>query len=149
MIYVASSWRNDVQPHVVQALRRTGYAVYDFKNPRPGDHGFHWSDVDPLWKGWTPEQFIKGLASPIAEKGFKSDFDAMKESDTCVLVMPCGRSAHIEAGFFVQPGKKLFILLQGNAEPELMYKMANGIVPSIDELLVELEAQDVKKGSHA
>jgi len=49
-IYVASSWRNTHQPSVVAALREAGHDVYDFRNPRPGDHGFHWSMIDPDWK---------------------------------------------------------------------------------------------------
>ncbi len=98
-IYVASSWRNDIQPHVVEALRKAGHEVYDFKNPRPGDNGFHWSDIDPDWQDWTPEQFIEGLRHPIAASGFASDMDALRDCDACVLVLPCGRSAHLEAGW--------------------------------------------------
>lgn len=45
-IYVASSWRNKIQPSVVVALREAGHEVYDFRNPREGDTGFHWSDID-------------------------------------------------------------------------------------------------------
>lgn len=40
-IYVASSWRNNRQPDVVKFLRDLGHEVYDFKNPKPGDDGFH------------------------------------------------------------------------------------------------------------
>jgi len=93
-IYVASSWRNDLQPSVVQRLRLEGHEVYDFKNPRPGDNGFRWSDIDPNWTSWTPEQFCAGLQHPIAEAGFRSDMDALRACDACVLVLPCGRSAH-------------------------------------------------------
>lgn len=32
-IYVASSWRNLLQPAVVHVLRRCGHDVYDFKHP--------------------------------------------------------------------------------------------------------------------
>lgn len=32
-IYVASSWRNLLQPGIVLALRRCGHQVYDFRNP--------------------------------------------------------------------------------------------------------------------
>ncbi len=32
-IYLASSWRNDLQPEVLLALRDAGHAVYDFRNP--------------------------------------------------------------------------------------------------------------------
>lgn len=49
-IYVASSWRNDIQPQVVETLRKEGFEVYDFKNPEPGNNGFHWSEIDPDWK---------------------------------------------------------------------------------------------------
>lgn len=39
-VYVASSWRNLLQPGVVSALRSMGHWVYDFKNPSEGDKGF-------------------------------------------------------------------------------------------------------------
>lgn len=97
-IYVASSWRNAVQPEIVNLLREKGYEVYDFKNPRPGDTGFHWSEIDQDWKKWTPEQFRQGVKHEIALKGYYSDMGALEECDVCVLVLPCGRSAHLEAG---------------------------------------------------
>ena len=46
-IYVASSWRNTLQPGVVAALRGDGHEVYDFRNPAPGVKGFAWSEIDP------------------------------------------------------------------------------------------------------
>lgn len=49
-IYVASSWRNEFQWQVVHELRRVGHEVYDFRNPKPGDDGFHWSEIDPDWE---------------------------------------------------------------------------------------------------
>lgn len=42
-IYVASSWRNLLQPGIVVALRRCGHDVYDFRNPAPGNKGFAWA----------------------------------------------------------------------------------------------------------
>jgi hypothetical protein len=119
-IYVASSWRNELQPAVVQALRRAGHEVYDFRNPKPGEHGFHWSEIDPGWREWTPEEFREGLRHPIAVSGFQSDFCGMEWADTCVMVQPCGRSAHLEAGYFVGARKRLIVLLW-TGEPELMY----------------------------
>ncbi len=97
-IYVASSWRNAQQQSVVQQLRDAGHEVYDFKNPRPGETGFAWSDIDPDWQAWTPEQFREALRHPIALNGYISDASAMAEADACVMVMPCGRSAHLERG---------------------------------------------------
>lgn len=141
-IYVASSWRNDIQPDVVTRLLNAGHEVYDFKHPKPGNNGFHWSEVDPDWKQWTPSAFRQGLSHPVAECGFSLDWNAMIWADTCVLVMPCGRSAHIEAGYFVGAGKRLIILLSKEAEPELMYKMTPFICLSIEEVLEDLEANE-------
>jgi hypothetical protein len=136
-IYVASSWRNARQPSVVTALRDAGHEVYDFRNPRPGDVGFAWAQIDPNWQAWSPEAFRAALSDPIASDGFRSDFDAMKWADACVLVMPCGRSAHLEAGYFVGAGKPLVILLS-DGEPELMYSMATAICTSEGEVLDSL-----------
>lgn len=137
-IYVASSWRNLYQQNVVAHLRDCGHEVYDFRNPRPGDHGFHWSDIDRAWQDWTPQEYRAALEHPIAVEGFGSDFDAMRAADTCVLVLPCGRSAHLEAGYFVGAGKDLYILQIDAHEPELMYRMATAICLSIHELCAHL-----------
>lgn len=122
-VYVASSWRNAFQPHVVTALRAIGHEVYDFKQPVPGDNGFHWTEIDGGWKQWTPERFRAALDHPIAQAGYRKDMDALEGCDSLVLVMPCGRSAHLEAGFALGAGKPTAILL-ADGEPELMYKMA-------------------------
>lgn len=138
-IYVASSWRNALQQGVVHALRAVKFEVYDFKNPKPGDAGFHWSEVDGGWKSWSLEAYRKALDHPLAVDGFEGDFDAMKWADCCVLVLPCGRSAHLEAGYFIGAGKRLHILLDAaKFEPELMYKMATTINVSLFELLGNL-----------
>lgn len=137
-VYVASSWRNERQPAVVEALRNDGYFVYDFRNPSPEDKGFQWSAIDPEWKGWQPEAFRDALTHPVAEYGFTLDMNALNECDICVLVMPCGRSAHLEAGYAAGAGKRVFILQEEPGEPELMYKIADDICVSIPELLTSL-----------
>jgi len=133
-IYVASSWRNVIQPRIVSGLRELGHEVYDFKNPREGDCGFHWSEIDPDWQNWDENEYRSALKHPIAQAGFDSDFNAMKWAEACVLVLPCGRSAHIEAGYFTGSGKQLHILILEATEPELMYKMATSINTSAEEL---------------
>lgn len=134
-IYVASSWRNINQPEAVDVLRHEGHDVYDFRNPKEGDGGFHWSEIDPMWQRWTPEEYrVHLLNSPVAQRGFQHDWEAMEWADACLLVMPCGRSAHLEAGYFVGAGKKLAILLS-DAEPELMYLMAHHICLDLHDVL--------------
>jgi hypothetical protein len=127
VIYVASSWRNLIQPGVVHLLRRYGLEVYDFRNPAPGNDGFRWSECaqpGTRWQDWTPEEYRAALDHPIAKRGFGLDFGAMRASRACVLVLPAGRSASIEAGYFVGAGKVLHVLLADGIEPELMYRMA-------------------------
>ena len=133
-IYVASSWRNEIQPIVVHALRREGHEVYDFKNPKNEEAGFHWSDIDPNWESWSMEKYREALEHPIARCGYQSDMDAMEWADTFVLVLPCGRSAHLELGWAVGKGKKTLILLEKMA-PELMAKMVDHICVSMSEVL--------------
>lgn len=147
-IYVASSWRNDYQPEVVRGLRELDHEVYDFKHPVPGNEGFHWSEIGRGWKSWTLDEYTEALKHPIAEAGFTLDFAAMMESDACVLVLPCGRSAHIEAGYFVGANKPLLILLSSEQfEPELMYKMATGVFTGLGPLLLKL--QDIEDAMRA
>jgi len=134
-IYVASSWRNIAQPGVVAALRKMGHLVYDFRNPTEGDNGFHWSEIDVGWKSWNAARYVNALNHPIAEAGFKSDFDAMKWADTFVLVQSCGRSAHLETGWAVGAGKETIMLLGPDIEPELMVKMCDHICIGLGSVL--------------
>lgn len=138
-IYLASSWRNQHYLSVLASLRSARWDVYDFRNPRPGDRGFHWSELDPNWQSWSADQYRNALRLPLANSGFSSDYDAMQEADIGVLLLPCGRSAHLEAGYFVGAGKPLHILIQDFDTPELMYKMASSITTSVEELLTHLE----------
>lgn len=143
-IYVASSWRNEITPNVVSLLRKEGFEVYDFKNP-PEKPGFSWSEIDPDWQNWSFEQYKEALSHSRSVEGFYSDFNAMQAADVCVLVLPCGASAHIEAGYFVGAGKKLIILIPSGPyigklkfEAELMYKMADLVTNRATEIIAEL-----------
>ncbi len=140
-IYLASSWRNTQQPAAVHLLRGVGHTVYDFRHPFHGDAGFSWGDIASEWKGWTAEEYRNALlTSPIAAKGFISDLRAMQWADTCILLLPCGRSAHLEAGWFCGQGKRCIILTQDGEEPELMALLATDICVSVDEVLDALSA---------
>ena len=208
-IYVASSWRNPMQPAVCATLRAAGIDHYDFKNPEGGT-GFSWREVKTAepsvtdvpergtetgcalcgeiivyesfvglgfwepdvdsrsyavkWRhkstGWTgcdtggtrfatPATTVKPKGSdwervaeylamvqhPRAIEGFTADFDAMKRADAFVLVLPCGKSAHLELGWAVGAGKRTAILLEDPVEPELMYRMVDYMAPSLHDLL--------------
>lgn len=136
-IYVASSWRNEYQPKVVQLLREAGHEVYDFKNPSDDWKGFAWSAIDEDWEYWSPETFREKLSHPLAEQGYNHDFNAMQWADACVMVMPCGRSAHAEIGWMAGAGK-ITIALITEEEPELMYKLFSAVCVNMDEVIDSL-----------
>lgn len=146
-LYVASSWRNEHQPGVVEVLRLARHEVYDFRRPDPADpenHGFAWRDVDPEW---TPRslnglvdvpRWRRMLAHPLAYRGFMLDLRALEWCDACVYVLPCGRSASWELGHAMGRGKPGIVLALEPVEPELMFSGA-AICGSIPELLEALE----------
>lgn len=145
-IYVASSWRNEHQPEVVRVLRGVpGLDVYDFRNPQgsptePGNGpgtGFHWSEVDPAWREWTPKALEAALAHPRAQDGFDSDCVACEGADATLLVLPCGRSAHLELGVAVGRGQRTAIFWPPGIprqEPELMYKWVGAFLMSWEDV---------------
>ena len=147
-IYVASSWRNGFQPGVVSFLREHGHSVYDFRNPPEGT-AFKWSDIDPNWKGWSTQEYRRALQSPTARAGFNSDFGGMQWADTCVLVLPCGRSANSEAGWMKGAGKHVIVYSPVKQEPELMYNLYDYIADDLKEVVAAIAAiKSVKAAVH-
>lgn len=139
-IYVASSWRNLLQPAIVLALRGIGHEVYDFRRPsdygKPapdGARGFSWAEIDPAWETWTPDQYRKALEHPIARAGYANDIAALRECDAVVLVLPSGRSASWEFGYAMARDKPGVVVQFEKFEPELMYSGA-AFVTSMTEL---------------
>lgn len=138
-IYVASSWKNPYQHQVVELLRSAGHKVYDFRNPPHGKGGFSWTSVSPNWQNWKFNDFAKGLKSKPASMGFKADFDALKWAEVCVLILPCGKSAHTEAGWMSGAGKKVIAYIPDYQEPELMYNLFDFITNDINQIIDDLK----------
>lgn len=143
-IYLASSWRNVAQPEVVRLLREQGHEVYDFRNPAPGNDGFRWTDADPDANWRDVRGYITVIGdNPVARAGFALDKAALDWCDTCVLLLPCGRSAHLEAGYAIGQGKHVVIVLSEDGfEPELMYLLADAIVETTGDLMSYLQEAD-------
>jgi nucleoside 2-deoxyribosyltransferase len=133
-IYLASSWRNPHYPQVLRQLRDQGHEVYDFR-----DTGFLWRDISSDFLDKPNTQWPMMMAgSDVARQHFQKDFAALDSCDKCVLLLPCGRSAHLEAGYAMGQGKPVDIILgPEKIEPELMYLMADQIYTATD-----LETED-------
>lgn len=139
-IYVASSWRNWKQEIVVQCLTALGHSVYDFKKD-----GFSWKEVMPSYDGGTVSQseYLEALEHPRSVEGYGRDFEYLHRADITILVLPCGRSAHLELGYAIGQGQRTAILLDGDYEdgdrdgqvtPDLMYKAVGLIARNQHEL---------------
>ena len=135
-IYVASSWRNPLQPGIVIALKRCGHEVYDFRHPAPGDNGFSWKEVMPSYElgGKVPAyEYKEGLKHPIARAGYQKDITALRWCDAVVYVMPAGRSASWEFGYAMGQGKKGYVVMFDDDAPDLMFSEAT-IITCMDDL---------------
>ena len=142
-IYVASSWKNTAQPKVVEELRNRGHEVYDFRRPKNRDDHNVWLAVcDRLhlltaytFNALTPWDFDRMLSDWVAKERFEEHRQAMSDADTCILLLPCGRSAHCEAGWMAGQGKRVIVVdTTQNACPELMYLLFDAYLPDTDSL---------------
>lgn len=129
-IYVASSWRNKYFDEIVELLSKEN-DVYNFKEPFTGTSGFHWNDIDPSVPRQThgsgplsvsPTKYKELLDSPRAKEGHTSDKIGMEWADICVAVMPFGRSASLEVGWFLGKDKPVYLYIPEPLEPELMFR---------------------------
>ena len=134
---MASSWRNPRYPQVVAEIQNAGFEVYDFRHPPDINAGFNWHEIDPNWEKWSMKQFIKALNHPLPCRAFKSDTGGMAWANICVLVCPCGRSSHIEAGYMKGQGKPVIVLLD-EERPELSYKLFDKICVTTSEVIEAL-----------
>lgn len=140
-IYIASSWRNQYYPQILDLLRDERHEVYDFKDEKTR---FYWGDLDPEWGTWTQAQWFEAMKDSLAQRGFNADLGALTNCHVCVIVNPCNKSAHLEGGFAKGLGKRLIIYSPEEMEPELMYCMADHLVDCSHDLLQVLD--DIKMG---
>lgn len=131
-IYLASSWRNERYPAFLEGLREAGHEVYDFRNG-----GFAWSDEGLDGAEVDLEQLVDVLTSDRVQKQFCRDTEALYDCDVLVCLLPCGRSAHLEAGLAIGLEKPA-ILVWHPGEPDIMHMLFDGIVLDLESLLEEL-----------
>lgn len=139
-IYLIGSLRNPRVPEVAQLLRKWGYEVFDdWFSPGP--------QADEEWQKYEHDRgrsYQEALDGYHAKNVFDFDYRHLSLSDAVVLVMPAGRSGHLELGWAVGAGKPAFVLF--DQEPErydIMYRFVyctgGAVCFNTDELLTALE----------
>jgi hypothetical protein len=142
-IYLASSWKNqEVLIGLAAVLRRHGHEVDCFCDASTGRYVFHWSEMlTSEDKSRSELDAITFLQDERSQRAFAEDKRWIDWAEAVVLVLPAGRSAHLEAGYAKGQGKRLVVLGQfPPGEFDVMYGFADALTRGpIDELLRLLE----------
>ena len=115
-IYIASSWKNTQSVrNLACSLREQGHIVFDFT-----DMGYRPPGLDKFVfdaKEWAEHsgknanevEYKDFLTWEPTQRAFKSDKAGIDWADVVILLIPSGRSSHLEAGYTVGAGKELYI----------------------------------------
>lgn len=135
-IYVIGSMRNPRVPEVAKALRAIGWDAFDDWYS-PGEQ------CDDKWQEYERSRgrsFKEALAGYHAQHAFAMDEKHIERCNAGLLVLPAGKSAHIELGVFRGMKKPRYILMDGEPERfDLMYNFATDIFLSIAEMTEKLK----------
>ena len=125
-IYLASSWKNAGMLHLLaDALRRKGFKVDLFCDKSTGRFVFNWQET-PDFNYKSNER--EALKHKYFQKAFKEDKKMIEWCDICIMVLPCGKSSHLEAGYAKGIGKKLYIFGEFvRGQFDVMYGFADGL----------------------
>jgi len=138
-IYVLGSLRNPNVPQVAEALRKLGFNVFD-------DWYAAGPEADDYWQKYEESRgtpYNKALHGLAANHVFHFDAHHLDSSDIGVLVLPAGKSAHLELGWLIGQGKPGYILFPDGEWPErwdVMYRFATGVFNNFDALREALPA---------
>ena len=135
MIYLIGSLRNPQVPIIANQLRAAGLDVFD-------DWYAAGPEADDKWRDYEKQRgrsFKEALSGYAARNVFQFDHQHLARADAVVLVLPAGKSGHLELGWALGKGKPGFILLDSPDRWDIMYQFATGIVTSVRELIEELQ----------
>ncbi len=133
--FVSSRWRNRPQvEELVSKIRAKGKTAYSFIEANIVEPGRH----------RNPEIVMKEFESlpnwnhnPLVRRIYKRDLDGLRNSKTFVMLLPAGKSCHMEAGIAFGLGKKC-ILIGELAQTESLYLIFKEFYPTIDQFIVNL-----------
>jgi hypothetical protein len=133
VVYLIGALKNERIPAIANALEaETGYEVFaDWFTPGP--------DADEYLRKYVIERkggIREALNGYAVRHVFEFDKEHIDRADAVVMVMPAGKSGHLELGYAIGKGTPGFILFE--AEPErfdVMWKFATGVAFKIEELV--------------
>jgi hypothetical protein len=124
VVYLIGSLRNPEVNRIAAAIRELGYEVFDDWTAAGPTADDSWRDYEKQ-RGHTYPQALRGFA---AKHVFAFDKFHLDRANIAVLLMPAGKSGHLELGYFLGTGKPGYVLF--DQEPErfdVMYQFATGV----------------------
>ena len=135
MIYLIGSLRNPEVPRIAAKLRDAELEVFDDWYAAGPEADDKWRDYERE-RGRTYRQALNGYA---ARHVFDFDRHHLERASAVVLVLPAGKSGHLELGWALGQGKKGYILLDSPERWDVMYQFADGVFETVDELVAALD----------
>lgn len=131
-VYLIGSLNNPEVLNIGNELRAAGYDVFDdWFAAGPGADDA-WRDYEHA-RGHSYPEALNGLA---AKHTFNYDFEHLNNADVAVLVLPAGKSGHLEAGWARGRGKPLLVLLEKeHVRYDVMYRFATGVSTTLTGIL--------------
>lgn len=132
LIYVGGALKNNNICAVADRLRSAGYdAMDEWITPGPDADSF--LHAYSRGRGLSYTETIRGRA---VENILLFDRSFIDMSDAFVMVLPCGKSAHLELGYAAGRGIPTFILMEEEPDRfDVMPAMAGTVVRTVDELV--------------
>ena len=137
IIYLIGSLRNPEIPHIGNRLREIGFEVFDdwFAPGKIADD--EWQAYETV-RGHSYKQALRGYA---ANHIFDFDHHHLNRADIGLLVLPAGKSGHLELGYLIGQGKPGYVLFDAVPERwDVMYQFATNVFFNLEELLDGLKS---------
>lgn len=141
-VYVIGSLRNPNIPKVGAALRSIGLDAFEDWYSASEDADDWLRDYYKA-RGFTYKEMLNSYA---AKHIFAFDKHHLDRCDIGLLVMPAGKSGHMELCYMAGQGKPCYVLF--DKEPErvdIMYQFANDVFFSLEALLADLSSRTYEK----
>jgi len=138
VIYIIGSLRNKSVEAVANNLREANeeWEIFDsWRSPGPR--------ADDYWRDYEKAKGIsykEALNSWAAQHIFEFDKFHLDRATDVVLIMPAGKSCHLELGWALGKGKRGYILFDEEpARWDIMTQFANDVFFDLEELVTELK----------
>lgn len=134
ILYLVGSLRNPDIPALGNKLRASGHEVFD-------DWHAAGPTADDEWKRYETEvghTYRDALGGYAARHVFDFDRHHLDRCTAGVLVLPAGRSGHLELGYLIGQGKPGFVLMDTPDRWDVMYQFAT-VAFSEEELIGQLQ----------